>query len=389
MENFEEKACLCALGKIFGFKPKIALALISHLGNAREVFKLNSKDIESLLGPHSRYGNLIRKAAVYESAEELERYAKLNISYVGWTEENYPQLLKECPDAPAGLYIRSTTHVSNLWTDCRSIAVVGTRDVSPYGKEWCAKAIFDMAATQERPTIVSGLALGTDICAHKAALDAGLPTIAVMATGPESVYPYRHREIADRICSTPGCALITDYPPGTSPLAIHFLRRNRIIAGLSEATILIESKIKGGGMTTARLAFSYDRDVYALPGRVDDIRSQGCNHLIKSKIAEPITSSEDLIRSLGMKNILENGRISEMEIISTAYARTIPEDKISQMAGILSEIRTKRGCTIEELASVTGLGYARTAEITSILEMDEFITIDLLQRCSINIKKNR
>ena len=389
MENFEEKACLCALGKIFGFKPKIALALINHLGSAREVFKISHDDIEALLGPHSQYASLIRKSAVYQAADELERYAKLNISYIGWTEEDYPALLKECPDAPAGLYIRSTTHSSNLWTQGKSIAVVGTRDVSPYGKEWCTKTVFDLADTKERPLIVSGLALGTDICAHKAALDAGLPTIAVMATGPESVYPYRHSEFADRLCNTPGCALVTDYPPGTSPLAIHFLRRNRIIAGLSDATILIESKIRGGGMMTARLAFSYDRDVFALPGRVDDIRSQGCNLLIKSKIAEPLTSSEDLITYLGMEKICSSGEHSDMEILSTAYSKDIPSDRISQMACILSEIRSRRCCTIEELASSTGLGYSRTAEITSILEMDEFISIDLLQRCSINIKKNR
>lgn len=387
MENFEEKACLCALGKIFGFKPKIALALIGHLGDARTIFNVSRKDLELLLGPHSQYTDIIRKSAVYQAAEELERYEKLDISFIGWTEDDYPSLLKECPDAPVGLYIRSRTHVSRLWRD-KSIAVVGTRDVSSYGKEWCTRTVFGLASSTVRPLIVSGLALGTDICAHKAALEAGLPTIAVMATGPEDIYPYRHRGFAEDMYRIPGCALVTDYPPGTAPLAIHFLRRNRIIAGLSDATILIESKIKGGGMMTARLAFSYDRDVYALPGRVDDIRSQGCNTLIRSKIAEPLTSIPELMDSLGIEKDPGSGTMSDMEVLSSVYSSRVPDDRISQMARILTIIRQNRGISIEDLAETSGLGYARTVELTSTLEIDGFITTDLLQRCSIIPKKN-
>lgn len=383
MENFEEKACLCALGKIFGFKPKIGLALIEHLGSAREVFKTGRQDLEMLLGPHTQYTDTIRKAAVYEAAQELERYEKMDISFVGCTEEHYPSLLKECPDAPVGLYIRSKTHASKLWKTSKSIAVVGTRDVSSYGKEWCSKSVFGLASAAEKPLIVSGLALGTDICAHKAALEAGLPTIAVMATGPESVYPYRHRAFAEEMYQMPGCALVTDYPPGTAPLAVHFLRRNRIIAGLSDATILIESRIKGGGMMTARLAFSYDRDVFALPGRVDDTRSQGCNMLIRSKIAEPLTSVPELLESLGMKSRSRSESVSEMESLSSKYRCRVTDDKLSRLATILTLVRKRRGITIEELADETGMEYSQTVELVSTLEMDGFICVDLLQRCSI------
>lgn len=383
MENFEEKACLCALGKIFGFKPKIGLALIEHLGSAREVFKTGRQDLEMLLGPHTQYTDTIRKAAVYEAAQELERYEKMDISFVGCTEEHYPSLLKECPDAPVGLYIRSKTHASKLWKTSKSIAVVGTRDVSSYGKEWCSKSVFGLASAAEKPLIVSGLALGTDICAHKAALEAGLPTIAVMATGPESVYPYRHRAFAEEMYQMPGCALVTDYPPGTAPLAVHFLRRNRIIAGLSDATILIESRIKGGGMMTARLAFSYDRDVFALPGRVDDTRSQGCNMLIRSKIAEPLTSVPELLESLGMKSRSSSESVSEMESLSSKYRCRVTDDKLSRLATILTLVRKRRGITIEELADETGMEYSQTVELVSTLEMDGFICVDLLQRCSI------
>ena len=219
-----------------------------------------------------------------------------------------------------------------------------------------------------------------------AALEHRLPTIAVMATGPESVYPHRHRETAERIASTPGCALITDYPPGTAPLAIHFLRRNRIIAGLSKATVLVESKIRGGGMMTCRLAFSYDRDVYALPGRADDIRSQGCNELIRKKIAEPITSASSLIEELGMKSVAQSLQISDTERLESAYSGRMCDEDIRLMARMLAAIRGRRSITVEEICTVLDTGYRKAAELTGILEIDGFITTDLLQRCSINPK---
>jgi DNA processing protein len=152
-----------------------------------------------------------------------------------------------------------------------------------------------------------------------------------MATGPETVYPIRHTDFAENLCHIPGCALVTDYPPGTAPLAIHFLRRNRIIAGLSEATVLIESKIRGGGMMTANLASSYGRDVYAVPGRIDDLCSQGCNYLIGSKIAESITGEKEFIRSLGMTSARSTRRITEKEQISALYGNGLPADKIEQL----------------------------------------------------------
>jgi DNA processing protein len=188
------------------------------------------------------------------------------------------------------------------------------------------------------------------------------------------------------MASTPGCALLTDYPPGTAPLAIHFLRRNRIIAGLSRSTILIESKLKGGGMATCRLAFSYNRDVYALPGRIDDLRSQGCNCLIREKIAEPITSVDTLMSSLGLKSISRRGRESFMERLTDCYGKTIPADKIGRMNDILQSIRAERGITLEEICRKTKMGYGQVSEMTGMLEIEGFICIDLLQRCSINYK---
>lgn len=389
MKTYEETASLCALNRIFGFEPKIAGALLEHFGSATEVMNLSRKDQTLLLGPHSKYSGLIGPQAVEAAAEELMALEKKDIHFVGMTQEHYPVLLRDCEDAPVGLYVRSRTAPKELFGKRTDISIVGTRDLSLYGEEWCRRTVEMLSHTPEKPLIVSGLALGTDICAHKAAVERGLPTIAVMATGPDTVYPWRHRDFAERLIHTSGCALVTDYPPGTAPLAIHFLRRNRIIAGLGRATILIESKIKGGGMMTCRLAHSYGREVYALPGRVDDIRSQGCNRLIGEKIAEPLTSPQDLIKALGFKSLSQSKRPeSDMAVLEGRYDGAFPRDRIGQMAAILLSIRRRRGITVEEISEETGLGYSRTAELISVLETDGFISTDLLQRCTINFRNN-
>ena len=390
MDNFEEKACLCALSRIFGFEPKTGLALIERMGCASAVFALDKDGLEELLGPYCRQRFQIRQSAVFEAAGELEALAKTGVELVGCGQEGYPLLLTECPDPPIGLYIKSVTRPQDLWTRPKNIAVVGTRDISPYGKEWCAKVVGGLAETQQKPLIISGLALGTDICAHRTAIEQGLPTIAVMPTGADAVYPHRHLAFADQLCSTPGCALITDYPPGTSPLPVNFLRRNRIIAGLSHATVLIESKIQGGGMMTARLAFSYDRDVFALPGRVDDLRSQGCNKMIAEKVAEPLVCVESFIRSIGLDRASASANKADLpSMLASFYRGSVGEDTIREMAALLECIRKNRGSTVEELGVMTGIEYGKTSSLTAMLELDGFISIDLLQRCCIISGKMR
>lgn len=377
------------MNRIFGFMPKAGTALISHLGSASELFGSGAKELNEILGPYSAVKDQITLKAKEDAGEELLKLEKSGIRFIGWNEKDYPALLHECEDAPIGLYVRSSTPPGQLWLPNRKIAVVGTRDISPYGKEWCKRTVAGLGNSEEKPVIISGLALGTDICAHKTALEYGLPTIGVMATGPETVYPYRHTALAEKMCETPGCALVTDYPPGTAPLAIHFLRRNRIIAGLSDSTILIESKIKGGGMMTCRLAFSYNREVHALPGRIDDLRSQGCNYLIKNKVAEPITSVNELIDSLNLKNIPGRRNANEEETVKAAYAARLSKEKVAQAACIISLIKKERGISIEDVAARIGSDYVSTSNIIAMLEMDGYIGTDVLQRCFLMTEKFR
>lgn len=374
------------MNRIFGFEPKIGLQILAHLGSAETLFGMDSKALDELMGPFSKYRNLIRSEAVEAEVQMLARLAGEGISFCGWTEDIYPDLLKECEDPPIGLFVRSSTPLHELWKPSRRIAVVGTRDITPYGKEWCERIVRSLSRTETRPVIVSGLALGTDITAHRAALEGGLPTIGVMATGPEDVYPFRHKDFADRLVATPGCALITDYPPGTAPVALNFLRRNRIIAGLSEATILIESKLKGGGMMTCRLAYSYNREVYALPGRADDTRSHGCNDLIRRKIAEPITSEADLLGSLGLTSRRKSSPAGFEARLTATYGNCPSPERLAMMAAILRTIAGNRGITIDNLPAATGIDFRTIAELTGILEIDGFICIDMLRRCTIIYK---
>lgn len=389
MIHDEEKYALCALNRIFGFEPKVAHALLSEIGSASGIFRLPENELDSLMGPWSRYRGRICPRALDEAAEELHGLSSKGIRFIGCTEDGYPGMLLECEDPSVGLYVRSTTPPAELFLPRRNIAVVGTRDITPYGSEWCTRIVEGLARSHERPGIISGLALGTDICAHRTALECGLPTIGVMATGPETIYPHRHREFAERLVSTPGCALITDYPPGTAPLAIHFLRRNRIIAGMSDATVLVESKIKGGGMMTARLAYSYNRDVYALPGRVDDSRSQGCNLLIKEKIAEAVDSVEGMMDSMGMKRAKASALPTAAEVIMDLFADKADPVMVKELIDAVRTIRIHRGITLDDLSALLASDYSRISRLAGMLEMEGVISVDLLQRCTLNVRISR
>lgn len=378
----EEKICLCALNRIFGYEPRIASALIRHLGSAKEVFSLGKDTLDEILGPHSKYAGQIGPASLESAEKELIEASALGITFIGRGEKGYPELLSECEDAPSGLYIRSRTPETCLAGDRDFISIVGTRNISAYGRDWCRQIVQALAHTEKPPVIVSGLAYGTDITAHLAALDAGLRTIAVMATGADSVYPAAHRGHAGRIAASDGSAAITDYPLRTRAVAINFIRRNRIIAGISRATVLIESRARGGGMITARQAFSYDRDVFALPGRADDPMSEGCNILVRSGCAIPVTSMEDFISSLGYTP----EKKAERNIAEICRDRPAWTGRTDEIARVLLHIKKNRRISIQELADATGLGFRVTAEITGLLESDGFISVDLMQRCSINGK---
>lgn len=377
---FQERAGAIALCHAFGYEPAISRSLVENLGGAAAVFNLSEKELSELFGAYSRFRGRLTRRVLDDSAGELEDLTRRGYRFVSIGEDCYPELLRDCPDAPAGLYIKSSDEPSAIFNTRPGIAVVGTRDISPYGHEWCSRIVRGMAFAKRKPVVISGLAIGADICAHRSALDAGLPTIAVLPTGITGIYPQVHNADAERIASTPGCALVSDYPPGTAPQAFTFLRRNRIIAGMAQATVLIESKEKGGGMITSYLASGYGRDLYVLPGRADDLRSAGCNRLLLEKKAEPICSVGGFLESAGLGCLRKGSATGFEDAVLARYGGD------SEMAAVAGLIRRRRGISTDELGRVLGVPPSRVGVICGTLEKDGFITIDLLSRCFINPK---
>ena len=385
-KEYDEKTCVCALNRLLGFEPAVSHNLIGSLGSAWSLFNLDEGQKLRLLGPFSKIAPLLNAKELERSEEELKRLQEDGCRFVTMAESGYPALLRECEDAPLGLYFKGSSPPEEVFNTREQIAVVGTRDVSLYGKEWCRRIVGAMACAQKKPLIVSGFALGTDITAHLAALEAGLPTVAVLPTGIDCVYPARHERCARTLCSTPGCALVTDYPPGTEPKAINFIRRNRIIAGICSGTILVESRLKGGGMITARLASSYDRDLLVLPGRVDDLRSQGCNALLREKLAEPITDTAHFLDILGLGAPERRKKAGLEDEVRSLYSTGMNGEEVGDLVAITGAVKKQRGITLDGLCHSLGIPYGKVSYYVGMLESDGIISTDLLQRCVINVK---
>ena len=383
---FDEKTCLCALNRVFGYVPQAGLALYRHAGSAAGVFRIQPRELAHLLGPYAAYAEHLGRDTLVASARELEETAGLGARFLPLGDAGYPALLTECPDPPLGLYFKGVSPPETVFDGRPAIAVVGTRKVTSYGREWCRRIVRALADTGEKPLIVSGLAYGVDGIAHIAALDYGLPTAGIMATGIDAVYPWQHRDLARRIAETPGCALLTDYPLRTSPVAINFIRRNRIIAGLCGATIVIESALKGGSLITARYANEYSRDVYALPGRIDDSRSAGCNRLLQERMADIIADPESLAERLGLGRPRTRNRSDFLGALRGRYAGTLPPDRLEILLETAATVRDRRDLTAEEIAAYNGRPYALVAEAAALLSADGIIEPDLLQRYSIPAK---
>lgn len=380
--SFEERAALCALNRIFGFEPKLGLKVIEAVGCATSVFS-EPEEVARVLGAYSkiRFNSLITGSAFESAAMELENLEREGCRFVGIGDVGYPALLMECEDPPLGLYYKGVSSPEVVFEGHPQIAVVGTRALTHYGKDWCQRIVGAMASAKIKPLIVSGLAIGVDVVAHVSALDGGLPTVAVMATGIDSLYPSRNRDVGERIASTPGCALISDYPPGTDAVRINFLRRNRIIAGICRATILVESKIRGGGMMTARLASSYGRDVYALPGRIDDPVSQGCNLLIRENLAEQIGDLGELVSRLGLGSSGKTLKEDFKSEVEEYYRDRLQESDYLDIIRLAVLVKSKRGISVDELCEKLKWTYSHVSHLVTTLECDGFISVDLLQHC--------
>lgn len=269
----------------------LAKKLIVNVGDVEQIFKEKTSHLSKIngIGTHV-LKHLFEKENIQLAKQELSYIRDNEISYSYFLENTYPIHLQHCIDSPILLFQDGAIDFSNK----KIISIVGTRNMSSYGRDFCTQLVEDLA--QYNPIIVSGFAYGVDICAHKAAIKNNLQTIAVLAHGLAEVYPKVHKKYMQQVNENGG--FLTEFWHNEMPLRENFLKRNRIVAGISKATIIIESAVKGGSLVTADIANSYDKDVFAVPGRTTDVYSKGCNNLIKNNGAFLLNSAKEIVKIL-------------------------------------------------------------------------------------------
>jgi DNA processing protein len=326
--------------------------LVAFCGGAREVFTEKKKFLQRIPGIHRKMVESVVSQDVLGRAEvEVGFMRKHEVRPLFYLSPEYPERLRHCADSPVMLYYRGNGELNNP----KVVAVVGTRLPSQYGLQQCETLLSGIAPYQ--PLIVSGLAYGIDACAHKSALKEGLPTIGVMAHGLDRIYPPVHRYLAAEMVGQGG--LLTDYPSGTNPDKQNFPSRNRIVAGMADVVIVIESGVKGGALITADIANSYSRDVFAIPGRNSDNASSGCNLMISENRAGILLSADHLATLMGWKDKKRSADRQQQIFIN------LSDDE----ERIVNIIRQLTDPVIDQISLNCGIPVSRTASLLLELEL--------------------
>jgi DNA processing protein len=290
----DERICCIALTRIPGIGRVSAKRLVDSVGSAVGVFERRHELPERLPGVTPALVKALDCPEAFERAEqEMDFMEKHHIGCLTPADKEYPNRLRDCDDAPIALFFKGDTDLN-----CRRIiSIVGTREATDYGKRFCEQFLRDLQALCPDVLVVSGLAYGIDVCAHRSAMAVGLPTLAVLAHGLDRIYPYTHRRTAVDMLGRGG--LLTEYPHLTAPDRFNFVARNRIVAGMADATLVVESAERGGSLITAELAGGYHRDCFAVPGSIDAPHSKGCNDLIRDNKAALLQSAAELVAAMG------------------------------------------------------------------------------------------
>ena len=306
-----------ALAGIRGMGVELAQRLLDVIPSEKDFFQMSDTDLMAITGSRSKVWERGHRDEMLRKAEREMRFVeRKNIRVLYFTDASFPQRLLNASDAPILLYVTGNCDLNAKHV----VSIVGTRRSTHYGAAFCDKLVEGLSQLLENElVVVSGLAYGTDINAHRAALKRGVPTVGVQACGLNKIYPAEHRNDAARMVQQGG-AVVSDY---TSQDQIHrgnFLARNRIIAALSDCTVVVESANKGGALVTANIAASYSRDVFVVPGRVTDEFSKGCNRLIMNNQAAAITCAEDLLNAMRWESKMIPEKATEMEL----FPGTVP-----------------------------------------------------------------
>lgn len=336
----------------------LAKNLVAYCGSAEQVFKTNKSQLEKIpgIGTYTSKAILQSKSVLEKAEQEIKFIENNSIQVLFFTDKNYPQRLRNCSDSPVMLYYKGNANLNSE----KIVSVVGTRTPSLYGKQMTEKLILDL--TESGCLIVSGLAYGIDITAHKAALDNSLNTVGVLAHGLDRVYPSVHSNYAEKMISQGG--LLTEFLSETNPDKENFPKRNRIVAGMCDALIVVESKRGGGSLITATIANSYNKDIFAFPGKAGEILSEGCNGLIKSHRANLIESSADLLYIMNWNEEVKKKKTTQIPL----FLDLSEDEQI-----ILKAFDTKNQLHVDEICYATNFPISKTSSYLLQLEFSNVI----------------
>lgn len=330
--------------------------LLNHFGSAEAIFNAKAKQLMAVRGiGEVTAGLILKKDVLTEAEKQLPFIEKHGIQVLFYNDSDYPQRLKQCNDAPVLLYFKGKGNLNHP----RIISVVGTRMATSYGKLLC-RQLAEVLAPYD-VLIVSGLAFGIDVAAHQESLQQGMPTVGVLAHGLDRIYPALHQPLAKKMVLNGG--LLTEFLPGTNPDKENFPKRNRIIAGIADAVVVVEATAKGGALITADIANSYDRDVFAFPGKTTDLCSEGCNFLIKSHRAALINHPDELLYYLGWEDVMP--KRTELQMKATI--------NLSKDEEIIVRVFKGDVLSVDKLAVLTGFEQGRLAMNLLNLEMQGVI----------------
>ena len=337
-----------------------AKILATHFSNAENIFKSSLRELENIEGIGTIPAKSIKSFADYSKAEEEIKFVeKYRIKPLFLTDNDYPKRLLNCYDSPTLLFYKGDAdlNVSKI------IAIIGTRNHTEYGKQQTEKLVKELSS--QNILVVSGMAFGIDAVAHKASYKNNLATVGVLGHGLDQIYPPEHSNLAKDILKHGG-GLLTEFRSNTKPDKHNFPTRNRIVAGMSDATVVIETGEKGGSMITAELANGYNKDVFALPGRVNDHKSTGCNFLIRNNKAMLLTDAEELIEVMGWEEKAKS--LKEKRSQREIFIELSKDEKI-----IVDILKEKESVHIDELNMKSGLSNSTAAAAILNLELQNVV----------------
>ena len=349
-----------ALTRLTNFNFQQALELYKAVGSAQQIYEHRNEigDVVKEASPRLKEALKNWSEAMKRAEFELKFMQEHQIRAITFNDDDYPQRLSECADAPIVVYYRGNADLNQS----KIINIVGTRQCTQYGKDLIRRFMSDLRKMCPQMLVVSGLAYGVDICAHREALNNDYETVAVLAHGLDQIYPYRHRDMAIKMLSHGG--LLTEFMSQTNADKSNFVRRNRIVAGMSDSCIVVESAAKGGGLITAEIAQSYDRAVFAFPGAVGMTYSEGCNNLIRDNVAALITSAEDFVKAMGWQDEALRQRAHAEGIERNLFVDLSPEE-----SSIVSLLQETNDLQLNILSVRTGIPIGQLTALLFQLEM--------------------